>query len=375
MAVRVKVKTPKVVKATLANKDVIDMFQGMLGTSEETTNIGVAFSKYQRIRQHTERFVKLLSALQGSQIMKHFPDTGLSEYASSLKKQFDEVFTVTEQPVGSVAITAFNEVFKVAKKCNLTNIIIITCKNLISYKKYLQDQNALSDKFLLKTGGISFCPLEGLQLNFKQMYIDDRLSADDKNFLLVILHKMMTIGHDVYEALSAPDVDVDEFVGVIMTSLDEVKKHIPRCDQAFQKIADSVSLLKGNFGDYYKDYTASGNPTIIMENFVLDVSKNTNSSPQVTAQFRKIISHYRKLSSQQASNPKLKSLFAQVDANFQELERRSRAEGEIEEDPDEGLANDTVEGPVNDTDEGLVNGTVNNATTQPPKSLAEELNE
>jgi hypothetical protein len=158
---------------------------------------------------------------------------------------------------------------------------------------------------------------------------------------------MYTIGHDVYEAVSAPDVDVSEFVGVIMSSIGEVKKHIPRCDQAFQKIIESVDLLKGNFNGYYKDYTASGNPTIIMENFVLDVSKNTKSSPAVTAQFRRIITHYRKLASQQASHPKLQSLFAQVDANFQELENKSK-----EADAEESVDSSDGEGDDSDGDDG-----------------------
>jgi len=187
---------------------------------------------------------------------------------------------------------------------------------------------------------VSFAPLPDLsRVNFKQMYVDDRLDPGDREFILVVLHKMYVISHDVYEAVSAPDIDVDEFVEVIMSSIGEVKKQIPRCDGAFQKIIESVDLLKGNFSGYYKDYVASSNPTIIMENFVIDVSKNTQASPTVTAQFRRIISHYRKLASQQATNPKLQSLFAQVDANFAELEKKSReAESESESEDEDDMA-------------------------------------
>jgi hypothetical protein len=154
-----------------------------------------------------------------------------------------------------------------------------------------------------------------------------------------------------------------------MSSIDEVKKHIPRCDQAFQKIIESVDLLKGNFNGYYKDYTASGNPTIIMENFVLDVSKNTKSSPAVTAQFRRIIAHYRKLASQQASNPKLQSLFAQVDANFHELEKRSKeADGSGDGDSDSDSDSDG-DGDGNGDGDGDGNGNGdgdNNSSQAPP---------
>jgi hypothetical protein len=140
----------------------------------------------------------------------------------------------------------------------------------------------------------------------------------------MVLHKLYKISHDVYDVMSSPDIDVNEFIQVIMASLDDVKKHIPRCGEAFDLIASSVNLLQNNFDDYYKDYVASNNPTIIMENFVLDVSQKAKSSPRIAAQFRRIITHYRKLAAQQASNPKLQSLFQQVDKNFQELEKKVR---------------------------------------------------
>ena len=353
MSGRPKIKS-KVVKATLANKDVLDMFQGVLGTSEGSATLSITHPKYLRIQGHIDRFIRLLTVLHGSAVMALFPGPKehLGGYVDALRKQFGASFVAPDftpwlSPPAAAAASAgieaymtttedyakippevvaqFSEVFAAAKKCNIVNTVIVACKNLVAHKKSLGDQAALKDRFLTKGAGMTFAPLPDLpQVNFKQIYIDDRLTPSDKEFVLVVLHKMYTIGHDVYEAVSSPDVDVSEFVEVIMSSIDEVKKHIPRCDQAFQKIIESVDLLKGNFDGYYKDYTASGNPTIIMENFVLDVSKNTKTSPAVTAQFRRIIAHYRKLASQQGSHPKLQSLFAQVDANFQELEKKSK---------------------------------------------------
>jgi len=364
MSGRVKIKS-KVVKATLANKDVLDMFHGVLGTSEGAATISITHPKYLRILNHVERFLKLLTVLQESNLMACFPGPRehLGAYIAALRGQLAGSFNAPDlsgylQPGAEGGATSaedyakippevigrFTEVFNNAKKCSLVNTIVVTCKNLVTHKKALQDQSALSDRFL-RGAGMTFCPLPDLpQVNFKQIYIDDRLAAADKEFVLVVLHKLFTIGHDVYEVVSSPDVDVNEFVEVIMSSIGEVKKHIPRCDQAFQKIIESVDLLKGNFNGYYKDYVASNNPTIIMENFVLDVSKNTKSSPAVTAQFRRIITHYRKLASQQSSHPKLQSLFQQVDKNFQELETKSK-EADAAEDP---AADDLEDGDASD---------------------------
>lgn len=324
----------KSVRATLNDKNVLDMFQSVMGTSSDSCAIHVIYPNYLKMKEHTTRFLKLLTVLCNSNMMKSFPDIkeGILEYLAQYQASADENFCAIDlsgwedlNTVPKEFVDEFMKVYVPARKCAVVNMIIVVCKNLIVHKKSLENQSALKDKFLVKSAGLSFSPLPDFpQLNFKQMYINDSITACDKEFILIVLHKMLTIGHDLYEVISAPEVDVDDFVNVIISNISEVKKHIPRCDEAFQKIVDSVDLLKGNFNGYYKDYTASGNPTVIMENFVLDVSKNTKSSPTVTSQFRKIISHYRKLSSQQASHPKLGSLFKQVDANFQELERRRK---------------------------------------------------
>ena len=338
----------KVVNATLANKDILDMFQGVLG-GKGGGALPITHQKYLRIREHVERFLRLLSALQESVLMTgHFPDirAHLVAYTTALQAQFTKSFSAPDfskylPQLGAAAAAGptaadyarvppalaeeFDKIFKATKTCSIVNTALVVCKNLIVHKKALSDQTALRDKFL-RDAGTTFAPLPDLgQLNFKRIYNESAINANDRKFIMVVLHKMLTICHDVYEALSAPDVDVDEFVEVIMGSIEEVKKHIPRCDQAFAKIVESVGLLRGNFSSYYKDYAASGNASIMMENFVLDVSKSTNASPQVTSQFRRIITHYRKLASQQATNPKLQNIFAQVDANFKELEKATGA--------------------------------------------------
>lgn len=342
MAARVKIRS-SAVNATLRNRDVIEMFHGVLGTGDGGSSLAVSYPKYLRIKGHIERFVRLLGALGASRLMREtFPEQNalLCAYVEALRLQQAEAFCAPDlgEAPGEAppeAALRFSEVFAAAKKCSLVNAAVVTCKNLIPHKKSLQEQGALRDGFLSRGGGTLFCPLPDLALNFRQVYIDDRLKEGDREFVLIVLHKMYAISHDVYEAVSAPDVDVGEFAEVIMESIKEVRRHIPRCDQAFAKIVESVEILKGNFGGYYKDYVASNNPTIIMENFVLDVSKTTKATPLVTAQFRKIIAHYRKLASQQASHPKLQSLFQQVDANFQELESRSRHADTAGDDDDD----------------------------------------
>lgn len=360
------------------------MFHGVLGTSSDSVSLTIAHPKYEKIKKHTERFLKLLEALASSDMMGTFPSERqhLANYIATLSRQVEESFCAPDleahvkdrkaaekksatpadaesgaarptemeslmesldyTKISAEVTSKFTEVFQQVKSCNVVNTIIVTCKNLTVHKKSIATKSELRDKFLLRPP-MTFSPLEGLPvLNVKHMYINDRLSPEDKKFILLILHKMYTISHDVYEAVSSPDINVDDFATLIMDSIGDVKKQIPRCDGAFDKIVKSIDLLKGNFSGYYKDYVASNNPTIIMENFVIDVSKSTKSSPQITSQFRRIIMHYRKISSESSTNPKLQTLFKKVDQNFQELEKKDReADGEEESEESDSETGET----------------------------------
>ena len=368
----------KVVQSTINNKDVLEMFHGVLGTGEETAlNLKIVYPKFLKIKETAHRYIKLMKTLMDSKFIGHFPDdaAALAAYVASLQRQAENAFMAPDlaslhpPDAASAQITnaiadysavshdeysAFEKVYKAVKGCDLVNNIIITCKNLIPFKHSLEFSNMLKDKFLTKSGGLLFTPISNFSFNFKNLYNSDMLSRADKQFVMMILHKLYEISHAMYDVVSSPDIDVDDFVHVIISSLDDVKKHIPRCDEAFDKIRDSVSLLKGNFNGYYKDFVASNNPTIIMENFVLDVSQNTNSTPKITNQFRKIISHYRKLASQQAHNPQMQTLFAQVDKNFKELDNEFKKNANEEQVVYDGSSDDEKKkDPPPDTPSGL----------------------
>jgi hypothetical protein len=341
-----KIKS-KVVKSTINNKDILETFQELLGTSESNVCLPIAYPKYTKLQINVSRYIKLMNMFHSSSCMNKFPDinTCFEQYIKSLEKHFAEAFTApdleqyctkeTETLAGpnysfvpKEVKAEFSKIFNSCKKCNIVNIIIVTCKNLIMYKKFIGDKNNLNDNFLTKKAGNVFDPLPDFpQLNIKKIYNDDILDKNEKNFILIFLSKLYEISYSVYETLSSPDVDVNEFVAVILNSIDTVKKHIPRCDEAFDKIVESVDVLKDNFGGYYKDFMASNNPAIIMENFVFDVSKNTKATPKVTAQFRKIITYYREIATKHAiHDPRLQSLFKHVDRNFEELERFKKDE-------------------------------------------------
>ena len=350
-----KIKS-KVISSTINNKDILDTFQELLGTSETNACLPVAHPKYVKLQTHVNRFIRLLSMYRESTALSKFPDIKklLATYIESLEKNFNESFIApdleqfcvkTEETLAGHNYNSvppetkieFSKVFTSVKKCNIVNIIIVTCKNLLPYKKHIEDKNNLTDSFITKTPGNVINPLPDFpQMNFKRIYNDDILDNNDKSFVLMVLSKLYEISYNVYEVLSSPDVDVNEFVAVILNSVDQIKKHIPRCNEAFDKIVESVDILKVNFNSYYKDFLSSNNnAAIIMENFVLDVSKTAKATPKLTAQFRTIISHYRKVATQSNTDPRLKTLFKHVEKNFNELEKYQNEDSDAEEDEDD----------------------------------------
>jgi hypothetical protein len=112
------------------------------------------------------------------------------------------------------------------------------------------------------------------------------------------------------ELHSTPDIDVDKVINVLMESIDDVQKHIPRCEKAFAVIKANSQMLRNNFSEYYKDFQESGNRVIILENFISDLSKNAEGDPQLMRQFRKIIKfireHTQKIGA--TKDPRLNSL-------------------------------------------------------------------
>jgi hypothetical protein len=201
----------------------------------------------------------------------------------------------------------FSAAYDKMKKSDLVNTFIIICDRLIMYKKYIGNAEKLSYKFIPLSSAAEICPFPFTTFNLKYVFMLPNLTEVVKNFLVVVLNKIFTLSHDLYKEITTPDVNVDDFVEIIMANIDEVKKQpgLSRCDKAFKKIADSVHMLKDNFSTYYRDFIESKSNTIIMEHFILDVSKNTGADPQTTRQFRQIINYYRKMAQQQITNPKV----------------------------------------------------------------------
>jgi hypothetical protein len=186
-----------------------------------------------------------------------------------------------------------------------------------------------------------------------------------KKYILNILSHTYLIGHEVYEIITAPNIDIKKFSRVLLANIDKMKKTIPRCDKAFDIIKNSVEMLENNFKGYYKNSVESANPSVIIESFIVDVSMSQKSNAVITGQFRRIIMHMKK---QAANNtdPRVKKLFKILNSQF-DLMAKSTGIEPVPDDPEEENKMDN-----NDDDTEEENKMDNNDETEDHEESGEE---
>lgn len=344
----------KIVKSKKSEKEINDLFNQMIGTGG-SINVNICYKKYSEMKTSLVKIAQVLSLLHRSKILNVYDEFLLAEselgnYVSKVNDKITEYFSADYSHIDynlnllpEQEKIAFSNKYEAIKSLDIITDFLETSRNLLRYKKYLADKDHLDYKFILKIPGVEFCPFPFMSLNLKRLVtilsIDMKSGEGTSNdpeenkkvcaqlleYLMLLVNKLMILTHNLYKVYTSPDVDVNEFVQVIMSNINEVKKHIPaRCDKAFKLIEESVDLLKDNFPTYYKDFTESGDQGMIMENFILDVSKTAKADPQTTAQFREIIKFYRKQAQHHVKNPQMKKILKVVEEKFSMIDKDIR---------------------------------------------------
>lgn len=336
-----RVKTKKI-KIPLGGQsdDISDLFNQMLGTG--AVNMHIAYPRYKRIMGLCTQMVKLFELVASSPFMKGHPEFStqrqqIVDFCAKSKEKLDEVridlsdYEWNLDLVESQTKTKFSAKYEALKKTPLVNTFVVMCDRLVPFKRFFSsadgadgtDGAAAPINFTASMPGVEWCPFPFTTLNLKYIFSMDSVGANTMGFFIAVLSKSYEYSRHLYDELQSPDIDVDQFVDFIMSNIDKIQKRpeLSRCKEAFQKIRESVKLLKERFGGYYRDYVATTDNTIIMQHFILDVSKSTGGSPVVANQFRTIINFYRKAASDQISNPQVKALFDRINESFKDIEK------------------------------------------------------
>lgn len=326
MSGRVKVKAKNV-----QDPELTIMFQQMV--DPEQADSEVVFPKYLTVRQKISAVARFLETLATGPIAEAAPDIDMSEILDKAHAMRDQLVEhqYTKDEI-STKWHSFKDTMPV-QEC------IMICSYLSPYKADLQDKDNLSGRWITRmTLGTHVFP--DMEFDLYLLWNRDNIfnSEQLKKYILTLFSMLYRTTHDIYQITTSPDIDIDKFSVILIDAIKRVQQQpeLSRCGMAFRKISESVEMLKDNFSGYYKDFIQSKNPSTIIESFVLDVAENQQGSAELTRQFRKIISYYRKISQQnRMNNPDVKKLFNVLEGRISALEKNDRRTGRAD-DNEEG---------------------------------------
>jgi hypothetical protein len=332
--------------------DIKSIIGSVLGAEDERdVDFVKGYSKYLNMLDISTRYINLINFIANSKCLENYStiSDNLKEFLVEFKVSFNTTFSYDTTlltklkdiypfvtPEDNVEIMKFVTHFSDVKKSHVVKYILNTCSSLIVYKHNLADKETLNDKFIYKYAGTIINILDAdLHFNIKHIYLGS--NEDNKKIFLLFLHKLYTISLSMYEEYGKPDLNMDNFVKAIDFAIKDLKKKIPRCEQAFKIIEESSKMLETNYPTYYKDYASTNNSMIIAENFIQDVAASVScKSTKVAFQFKRIITELKKMASNaQSLDPKYKhiieSLAVGAESNYDTIKKQLEEEGEVEE--------------------------------------------
>lgn len=327
----------KIIKKVTRDDDVVGVLKNAFGLDEDHVNLEVCLQKYKDYRK------ELLAAINA---MKEFHSQFFAlvdmikvknEFAIYINRLVDvyrnkfPVIRMDDNPMARLSVNFASD----AKKQEIANIyreirnlseindLIVLCDRLKPIKKHIENAESLDDKF---TSGFPifepFAPHVNVNFTFLLTILGENQAA--KAHILQLLHNMYTITFRIFNIKRRPEIDVDEFVDYVSSRLELLKKQIPRCDGAFRKIDEALSSLKSNFGEYYTDYVATNNPSIMLETFIVDVAKNSSSTARLAGEFNTILKYFQTTMAnnpEAGADPRAQKLLSVIAGNCEILEK------------------------------------------------------
>ena len=323
------------ISKTAKDEKLQDMFAQMTGAKEADPKIIIP--KYNNIRKNALVMVKTLDKLAGntklrailSEFTAQFDE--IKDYSVSLRTslQYDTIKSDEEVTADNIQV-----LYKTCKEDPNIRMISVLCSRL---RQDMTPINDLNIYFIGNQSDNNYQPFPFTTLNFTNVWTElpESDSGGDiiKKYIMTVLKKLMECSYEIHNTLISPDIDIDEFSHILVEAITKARNMLPRCKQAFDKIEDSITLLKSNFSDYYKSFMISKNPNSIFELFIVDVFKSQKGSLRIKWQFKQIINFYRKHASGKISkDSNLQHIFDSLDSKMNDL---NAADGDEPDEPEE----------------------------------------
>ena len=287
-----KSQTKAISKSLGSSEDQADLhryFNQMIGS--EKADPTIVLPKYKLLMALLENIHTLLTCCK----------TDVLDTLDTYENASEQVAVFTNQLKNLINSKVTDEAFEsskytLVKDNDIIQTIIVVCSNLSDIHVHLNKTwENVDKKFFLRHDALTFAPLPfAPAFDLKKMWlVDGADNADICEFAFTFMSKLFKSAHVIYKTVTSPDVDVAQLSKIIVKALGGLKQHLPRCEKAFKKIEESVSMLEGNFDSYYKDFIQSKDPTNIFTGFISDVADGCDSDPKLIFQCRKIVNFYK----------------------------------------------------------------------------------
>jgi tetratricopeptide (TPR) repeat protein len=274
------------------------------------------------ISQYVEKFKSILPNTSNEELTPTDDETVLPTDSLEIKWQKEAKY---DERISDILFKKLN----ILKETDEIKMAIVMSNNLKKYKTHISDPNNLSCKFIKDYVGVDFMLFPFSNLNFKFIYLQEILQTNKinvkdsnsyniNNYILKILHLLYKVTEEIYKIITSPNIDAKKFGKILIDALAKIKTQIPRCNEAFKIIENSIGLFENNFDGYYKDFVMSKNPNIIIENFIADIADNNSNNSKVSGQFKEIIKFFRKVIMENNNNkdPMMEKIFEKLQSTF-----------------------------------------------------------
>jgi hypothetical protein len=326
---RVKIKE---FKKITGDKDINSMFEEMFGIQDADPEIIIP--KLVNVRNTIRHLCKVFEQFSTfNPIRNDFPDVVASldeikNYSAEIREKLliEGNLEEVEETYEKLSKKEVNELYKKLKESSYVKGLIIMCNKLDKYKLNFNDPTAIKENFVNQEPGLTFNIFDFTSLDLKLLWNSDKITFTIKKYILTVLASLHKHSFVLYNIVTSPDVDIEKFTSVLITSLAEIKKHprLSRCHKAFTRIEQSIELLKDRFSDYYKETIASQNPSSLLTSFIVDVSQQGGTDLRLAREFKEIVNFISEASEKAGKNkdPNIKKVFEYLNTNISLMDNR-----------------------------------------------------
>jgi len=336
------------IKKKIIGDDINKIFNQAIGGDSEI-DIKICYQKFLNLKSDISKILSIIDMFTASTLfstnpelekecneLKHISSIYKSTYRLIFAFEINENSYLDLNQVPPEVRNEFTKMYKELKNSPLIDFCLKICNTLCLFKSSISNVKQLKYEVFINSAA-NVEPFNGSTLCFKRIFLllDSQIHMKTVNvngaksmiqYILLLLNKLYLVSHSLYKNYTSPDVNVDIMVNIVISSIEDLKKRVGRCNKAFKAIVNSTNLLKENFNSYNRDFIETKNPSVFIENFIVDVSKKTSEDQdaETVSQLHRLIMFYKKEYNQsKTKNASFDKIFNVLNDQFDKLKQYS----------------------------------------------------